>query len=186
MQHEHKYRITYTLTARDYAAMASALTRRPWQRSIVTMVLWLFSVWCLLVFFTDLYNPVIMAKAIVESSFWLWLPACLVVVAFFSLATHWLAWGASFLSYRQIASADATIAITLSDDAIRVRSTVADSTVPWASVKRVIRAKHYLVLPISKREAFILPRRSFENQSVFDDAFRYASEQISAGSLGAG
>ncbi|WP_425349958.1 hypothetical protein [Rhizobium acidisoli] len=42
------------------------------------------------------------------------------------------------------------------------------------------------MLPISKREAFILPRRSFENQKRFEDAFRYASAQISAGSAGAG
>ncbi|QAS82199.1 YcxB family protein (plasmid) [Rhizobium acidisoli] len=57
---------------------------------------------------------------------------------------------------------------------------------PGASVKRIIREKDYLMLPISKREAFILPRRSFENQKRFEDAFRYASAQISAGSAGAG
>ena len=107
-------------------------------------------------------------------------------MAFFSLATHWLAWGASFLYYRQIASADATITISMNDDAIRVRSDVADSTVPWATVKRIIREKDYLMLPISKREAFILPRRSFENQKHFEDAFHYANEKISAGPVGAG
>lgn len=186
MQAEPTFQITYTLTAWDYAAMARALTRRPWHRSIVTVVLWLFSVWCLLVFFTDLYNPLIMINAVADSSSWLWLPAGLVVVALVSLATHWLAWGASFLSYRQIASADATITISFNDDAIHVKSNVADSTVPWASVKRIIREKDYLMLPISKREAFILPRRSFENQKRFEDAFRYASAQISAGSAGAG
>ncbi len=48
--------------------MARAIARRPWQRSIVTMALWLFSVWCLLVFFNDLYNPVTMVSAIADSS----------------------------------------------------------------------------------------------------------------------
>jgi hypothetical protein len=186
MQNEPKYQITYTLTRWDYAAMARALTRRPWHRSIVTMVLWLLSVWCLLVLFTDLYNPVTMINAVAENSSWLWLPACLLIVAFFSLATHWLAWGASFLYYRQIASADATITISLDDDAIRVRSHVADSTVPWATVKRIIGEKDYLMLPISKREAFILPRRSFENQMHFEDAFHYANEKILAGPVVAG
>ncbi|WP_276121875.1 YcxB family protein [Pararhizobium qamdonense] len=186
MPNESKYQITYTLTAWDYAAMARALTRRPWHRSIITLVLWLISVWCLLVLFTDLYNPVTMINAIAENGSWLWLPACLLVVAFFSLGTHWLAWGASFLYYRQIASADATISISLSDDAIRVKSNVADSTVPWATVKRVIREENYLLLPISKREAFILPRRGFETQDSFEDAFRYVTEKILAGTVGAG
>ena len=112
---------------------------------------WLRSVWCLLGFFTDLYNPLTMISAVADSSSWLWLPAGLVVVALVSLATHLLAWGASFLSYRQIASADATITISFSDDAIQVRSNVADSTAPWASVKRIIREKDHLMLPISKR-----------------------------------
>jgi len=67
MQDEPKYQITYTLTRWDYAAMARALTRRPWHRSIVTMVLWLLSVWCLLVLFTDLYNPVTMINAVAEA-----------------------------------------------------------------------------------------------------------------------
>ncbi|MGR9059432.1 YcxB family protein (plasmid) [Rhizobium leguminosarum] len=71
--------------------------------------------------------------------------------------------------------------MTLSDDAVRVTSRVADSTVPWTSVKRVIREKSYLMLPISKREAFILPRRGFETEERFNDAWRYASKQISAG-----
>jgi len=74
----------------------------------------------------------------------------------------------------------------MNDDAIRVRSDVADSTVPWATVKRIIREKDYLMLPISKREAFILPRRSFENQKHFEDAFLYTNEKILAGPLGAG
>ncbi|MDP9734968.1 UNVERIFIED_ORG: hypothetical protein QE446_005111 [Rhizobium sp. SORGH_AS260] len=167
MLDEPKYQITYTLTAWDYAAMARALTRRPWHRSVITLALWLLSVWCLLVFFTDLYNPVTLINVIAESSFWLWLPTCLLVVALLSLATHWLAWGASFLYYGQIASADATITISLSDEAVRVRSSVADSIVPWATVKRIIREEHYLMLPISKREAFILPRRSFKTQNSF-------------------
>lgn len=186
MQAEPKYQITYTLTARDYAAMARALTRRPWQRSIVTMVLWLVSVWCLLAFFTDVYNPITMINDVAESSSWIWLPTSLVFVTLLSLATHWLAWGASFLYYRQIASADATITVSLSDDTIQVRSNVADSTIPWATVKRIIREKDYLMLPISKREAFILPRRGFATQKRFEDAFRYASEKISAAPVRAG
>ncbi|MFP3802294.1 hypothetical protein, partial [Paraburkholderia sp. SIMBA_027] len=60
MQIEPEYKITYALTARDYAAMARALTRRPWHRSIVTMVLWLFCVWCLLVFSTNASSPLTM------------------------------------------------------------------------------------------------------------------------------
>lgn len=171
MQTEPDFKITYTLTAWDYAAMARALSRRPWQRSIVTMVLRLFSVWCLLVFFTDLYNPMAMVIVVAEDDSWLWICGCLVLVAAISLGTHWLAWAASFPYYRQIASTDATISLTLSEDAIRVRSSVADSTVPWAMVKRIIEEKDYLMLPISKREAFILPRRGFESEQRFKDAF---------------
>jgi hypothetical protein len=62
MQTEPNFKIAYTLTAWDYATMARALSRRPGQRSIVTIVLWLFSVWCLLAFYTDLYNPVTMTS----------------------------------------------------------------------------------------------------------------------------
>jgi hypothetical protein len=173
------FQITYTLTRRDYAAMARALTRRPWQRSLVTMVLWLFAVWCLMVFYTNVYNPVVMVEAMVADGSMLWMVGGLAIVLLVSLATHWLAWGASFLSYRQIASADATITTTLSDDAIRVTSSVADSTVPWTTVKRIIRERNYLMLPISKREAFILPRRGFAAQQEFDDACRYAAARHS-------
>lgn len=100
MQTEPKFQITYTLTAWDYAAMARALTRRPWQRSIVTMALWLFSVWCLLVFFTGLYNPVTMVSAVTDVSSWLWILASVVVVTLLFLATHWLAWAASLPTNR--------------------------------------------------------------------------------------
>ncbi len=72
--------------------------------------------------------------------------ACLVVVTLFFIARHWIALGTSFLYYRQIASADTTITVTLYDDAIRVWSSVADSSAPWATVKCVIREKDYLML----------------------------------------
>lgn len=52
--------------------------------------------------------------------------------------------------------------------------------VPGATVMRVVREKSYLMLPISKREAFILPRRSFENEEYFNEPCWYASKQLSA------
>jgi hypothetical protein len=177
---ELKFETTYRLTAWDYAAMARALTRRPWQRSIITMILLLFSVWCLLVLSTDEYNPLTMTGAIVDSGSTLWMLGLLAVILLFSLGGHWLSWAVSFLYYRQIASADATITITLNDDAIRVSSSVADSTVPWATVKRIICERDYLMLAISKREAFIMPRRGFESPERFDDACRYATGLLSA------
>jgi hypothetical protein len=81
---------------------------------------------------------------------------------------------------RQIASANATITLALSDDAVGVKSSVADSTVPWTTVKRVIRENSYLMLPISKREAFILPRRSFDSDKCFNDPWRYVSKHPAA------
>ena len=177
---EPKFQTTYTLTAWDYAAMARGLTRRPWTRSMITMVLWLFAVWCLLVFSTNECNPVTMAGAIVASGATLWMLGCLVVVLLISLGTHWLSWAISFLYYRQIASANATITIALHDDAIRVKSSVANSSVPWATVKRIIVERDCLMLAISKREAFILPRRGFESQEQFDNVYDYARRRRSA------
>jgi hypothetical protein len=143
------------------------------------MILLLFSIWCLLVLSTDEYNPLTMARAIVDSGSTLWMLGLLAVILLFSLGTHWLSWVVSFLYYRQIASADATITVALNDDAIRVSSSVADSTVPWTTVKRTICERDYLMLAISKREAFVLPRRSFESQERFDDACRYATGRLS-------
>ncbi len=180
MQAYPEFQIAYTMTRWDYAAMARALTRRPWQRSIVTMVLLLFAVWCLMVFSTNVYNPVTMASAIVASGSTLWMVGCLIVISLFSLGGHWLAWAISFLYYRQIASADATTTTTLAEDGVRVTSSVANSTVPWVTVKRVVCERDYLLLPISKREAFILPRRGFASQEHFNDACRYAGSRLSA------
>ncbi len=177
MQAERKFQITYTMTPWDYAVMTKAITRRPWQGGVLTTVLWLFSVWCLLALFTDTYDPVVMAQAILASRrFQLISAGLLVAVLTFSIFSHWFAWAISFLHYRQIASANATVTMTLTDTAIEGNSSVADTKAPWLTVKRVIRERDHLFLPISKREAFILPRRGF--QSNADEVSRYAAAQF--------
>jgi hypothetical protein len=181
MQADVKFQITYTMTSWDYAAMTRAITRRPWQRSILTLVLWLFSVWCVLALFNGIYNPAVMVQAILASRSSLWILAALFfVVLTFSMFSHWFAWAISFLYYRQLASADATITMTLTDAAIEGNSSVAEAKVPWVTVKRVIRERDHLFLPISKREAFILPRRGFRSDADFDEASRYAAAQTLA------
>jgi hypothetical protein len=181
MQPETKFQITYTMTIWDYAAMTRAIARRPWQRSILTAVLWLFSVWCLLVLFTDVYDPVVMARAILASRPSLWISVILLIIVLaFSVFSHWFAWAISFLYYRQLASADATITMTLTDTTVEGISDVAETNVPWVTVKRVIRERDHLFLPISKREAFILPRRGFQSDADFDEASRYAARILAS------
>ncbi|CDZ34662.1 Hypothetical protein NGAL_HAMBI1145_24470 [Neorhizobium galegae bv. officinalis] len=181
MQADRKFQITYTMTPWDYAAMTKAIARRPWQRGVLTTLLWLFSVWCLVALFTDTYDPVVMAQAILASRQSLFISAGLLVAVFtFSIFSHWFAWAISFLYYPQLASADATITMTLTDTAIEGNSSVGDTKTPWLTVKRVIRERDHLLLPISKREAFILPRRGFQSNADFDEASRYAAGQFLA------
>ncbi|MBB3461364.1 YcxB family protein [Rhizobium sp. BK377] len=173
------FQITYTMTSQDYAAMTRALTRRPLPRSILTLALWLFSVWCLIVFLTDTYDPVVMARAIFASTSSVLISAAVfVAITVFSIFSHWFAWAIAFLYYRQIASADATVTMTMSEAVVEASSTVADTKAPWSTVKRVLRERDYLFLAISKREAFILPRRSFGPEARFDAACRYAEARV--------
>lgn len=180
MQADRKFQITYTLTPWDYAAMTRAITRRPLQRSAVTLALWLFSVWCLLVLFTEIFNPITMVRAIFTSGSPFWVLAVLCIVVLFSVFSHWFAWAVSFFYFRQLASAGVTITMALTNEIVEGNSTVADTRAPWATVKRIVRERDYLFLPISNREAFILPRRGFASDTEFDAACRYAAERISA------
>jgi hypothetical protein len=180
MHNGRKFQITYTMTPRDYTAMTRAVTRRPWQRRLITLALWLFSVWCLLVLFTDVFNPITMIRAIIAAKSWAWILAIMTGVLLYTVASHWIAWAISFAYYRELASADATITMTLTDEGVGGESNVTDTKAPWTTVKRIIREKDYLFLPISKREAFILPRRGFASNTQFDAAHRFATERVSA------
>lgn len=174
------FQITYTMTPRDYAAMGRALTRRSWRYSAIALTLWLLCVWCIAAWLTGIFNPLAMIRSLFQSRLSLWAVAVLgmgVLVTFFS---HWLSWTFSFLCYKQIASANTTITMGLTDEAIETSSSVADSTLPWTAVKRVIREIDYLFLPISKRESLILPRRSFASDAEFDEACQYVVERVSA------
>ena len=178
MQADPTFQITYTMTSRDYAAMARALTRRPLARSILTLVLWLCSAWCLVFLSTDVANPLEIGRAIlaIPSSLWFF-AAVFVFIGVISIFSHWFSWAVAFLYYRQLATADATVTMTMGDTEVEASSTVANTTTPWATVKRVLRERDYLFLALSKREAFILPRRGFGSQAAFDAACRYAEER---------
>ncbi|KAB1122132.1 YcxB family protein [Neorhizobium galegae] len=69
--------------------------------------------------------------------------------------------------------------MTLTDETVGGESSVGDTKAPWATVKRIIREKGYLFLPISKREAFILPRRGFASDTQFDAAWQFATARVS-------
>lgn len=179
MQNGRKFHIAYTMTPWDYAAMTRAVTHRPWQRRMITLALWLFSVWCLLVLFTDGFNPITMIRAIIAGNSWPWILAIMTGVLLYTVASHWIAWAISFAYYKELASADATITMTLTDEAVSGESSVANTKTPWTTVTRIIREKDFLFLPISKREAFILPRRGFASDMEFDAAYRFATERVS-------
>ena len=62
--------------------MTKAIARRPWERSVLTTLLWLFSVWCLVALFTDTYDPVVMAQAILASRRSLFISVGLLIAVF--------------------------------------------------------------------------------------------------------
>ncbi len=177
---DERFEITYTLTPGDYAAMTSAITRRSFGRNLYTFVLLMASVWCLMVFFMKIYDPLEMmrrvaADIISASAF----TALLIFVCAVTIANQWIVWGVSYLHYRKLASAGSTISMTMDETGIKSRSSVASSVIPWNTVKRVLREKDHMIAAISEREALIFPRRSFKSEEDFDAAVVYASERAS-------
>lgn len=178
MTAERAFEITYTMTSWDYAAMTRFVMRRPLWRGLVVLALWLVAVWCLIAYSTGVYNPVTLIRGIMLSGQAWFFILVLALFAFFALMGHWLMWALSFLYYRQLAAADATITMALTEEGIEGTSTIADTKVPWSTVKRVVRAPTYLFLPISKREAFVFPRRAFESEAQFEAAYRFAEAHV--------
>ncbi len=178
---EHKkFEISYTITARDYAAMTSAITRRPLRKNLRTLVLLLFSVWCLIFFYTNVYNPIEMIATVASSIVsTLSFTALLIFLLAITVANTWLVRILSYSFYRHLASADATITMTMDETSIQSLSSVANTVIPWRTVKRVMREPDHLIVSISAREAFIFPRRSFESGEEFDAAILYAEDQVS-------
>ena len=86
----------------------------------------------------------------------------------------------AFLYYRQLASAGATFTMTLAHAVVEGASAIGDTSIPWTTIKRTIRDKEHLFLPISKREALILPRRGFASDAEFDAACDYAAARVEA------
>ncbi|SCX27235.1 hypothetical protein DSM25558_4183 [Agrobacterium sp. DSM 25558] len=178
---DERFEITYTLTPRDYAAMTSAITRRSFGRNLFTFALLVASVWCLMVFFMKIYDPLEMmrrvaADSISASAF----TALLIFVCAVTIANQWIVWGVSYLHYRKLASAGSTITITMDETGIQSRSSVASSVIPWNTVKRVLREKDHMISAISEREALILPRRSFKSEEDFNAAVVYALGRVSS------
>ncbi|MFJ1302759.1 YcxB family protein [Pseudomonadota bacterium AL_CKDN230030165-1A_HGKHYDSX7] len=171
---------TYTLTPGDYAAMTVALTRRSWARRLLKLTLWVLVFWVALSCLTGIWNPLTLARIVMASGGTPWIGGALLFAALLILFGHWIAWGISFLYYRQLSSAGATITLALTDDAVEATSNVADTRVPWISVKRVIADSRHIFLAISKREALILPRRAFASEADFDAARRYAETRQKA------
>lgn len=179
---ESQHQITYTLNARDYAAMTRELTRRPLWRGAVMLGIMLVGVWCLVAYSTGVYDPLLIAQGIHRSGALPWFLGGMGAAVLLAVSSHWFAWAISFLYYRQLASADAVITLGLADDGIHATSSVANTDLPWASIKRVVRTRAHVFLPISRREALIMPRRAFASDAAFEDATRYARERMAAAS----
>ena len=171
---------TYTLTPGDYAAMTVALTRRSWTRRLLTLAIWVAIFWFALACLTALWNPALLARVLLASGGMYWIGGALLFAALLILFGHWIAWGISFLYYRQLSSAGATITIALTDEAVEATSNVADTRLPWTTVKRVIGDARHTFLAISKREALILPRRAFASDADFAAARQYAEARQKA------
>lgn len=150
---DERFEITYTLTPRDYAAMTSAITRRSFGRNLFTFALLVASVWCLMVFFMKIYDPLEMirrvaADSISASAF----TALLIFVCAVTIANKWIVWGVSYLHYSKLSSAGSTITIKMDKKGIQSRSSVASSVIPWNTVKRVLREKDHMIAAIQNEK----------------------------------
>ncbi|WP_445541615.1 YcxB family protein [Agrobacterium sp. DKPNP3] len=161
--------------------MTRVLTKRSLARNSLAFVLWLFSLWYLIGLLTDIVNPKLMATFLYASSFYFWIFLAIIAVSILlSFFNHWLAAGISFFYFRQIASAGATLTLTMSEGGVESQSEVAKVKFPWRAVKRIIHEGNYLIMAISRREAIIFPRRGFNTDSEFEAAYQFAADRLSA------
>ncbi|MDO1585415.1 YcxB family protein [Rhizobium oryzicola] len=161
--------------------MTRVLTRRPLARNSLAFVLWLFSLWYFIGLLTDIFNPKFMAKFLYASSFYFWIFFAMIAFSILlSYFNHWLAAGISFFYFRQMASADARVTLTMSEEGIESQSEVAKVNFPWRAVKRIVHEGNYLIMAISKREAIIFPRRGFNTDSEFEAAYQFAADRLLA------
>lgn len=175
---EREIKITYTMSSLDYAATILAISRQTFGQGVRAFVLWLLAGWLAATLFTNIYDPILLLRWVSSSALSILIAVMLVIVlAALTVAHRWFLWAISLLYYRRTALADATVTVSLTEAGIESTSVVADTRIPWSTVKRVVRDRDHLVLAISRYEAVVLPRRAFANETDFDEAYTFTSRR---------
>jgi hypothetical protein len=158
-----RYEFTYVMQRRDFVALTFAIQQiTPW-RFVATIVL------CI-IFMTGAYllgnGP--QAATILER------PMEIVVLAGFEVVTllflifpfRWFyLWYAASTVFRRNAAAGKAMRFVIDAAAIVGGMEGISTTVAWPAVTRLIEKPNHLFLAISRREAMILPRRTFANDT---------------------
>ncbi|MDQ8033932.1 MAG: YcxB family protein [Bordetella sp.] len=177
MQAPHE--ITYTLTSRDYAAAMRALLHTPWWQRLIPLGACVIALWAFTAMRAGIYNPVVIAELVYRHGP-AWLPAAALGLLLLGLSGPWIGGAMTAMYFRQLAAANATLHITLADDAVTSRASIGSSVIPWHTIRRVLCTRESLILALSKREAVILPRRGFVSDAAFAAAHDYALARLAA------
>lgn len=104
-----------------------------------------------------------------ELPLWAWI--FVIVASALLLAPHWLLTSPmAAMIFSSNAVANQQLEFTLNERGIstRVIDLEITSQIGWAAVQRLIETRHGLFLTISRREALVLPRRSFDGTGNYD------------------
>ena len=164
------FSITYQMTRADYQAMLSAVLTRPlWYRIVI--VIGCLSAWIAIALY--------LSKTM--DDFWRFLSLVVAgragwplyaALAALPLILFWeplMAFIGSF-SFRKNALAKHPTSVRADGDQIEIKVAELVSTIPWASITKVVETKKRLLLMIATQQAIILPRSAFASEADYTAA----------------
>jgi hypothetical protein len=95
-----------------------------------------------------------------------------------SLVAHHLSAVTNAPFFKNFWAANQEIALSFQPSGIEASMADTRSDVGWAVVKRIIETRTYLFLAVSKREAFVVPRRVFASDDAYQAARNFIASQV--------
>jgi hypothetical protein len=169
----------YTFGEADQDALVRALLRPLWQFRLIMLAVWLayvtFMVWMMkpqsplwasLVDFAAFHDPQWPIYAIVGSF----------LLIFLLLPDLRRMLGRRI--YRKSLIANSVNAFEIGDDGFTFSAPHRVATIKWPLIKRIIVTEERLFLLVSKREAFVLPRRAFADAAGYAAVVALAQRKV--------
>jgi uncharacterized integral membrane protein len=112
-------------------------------------------------------------------------PAILLVLVFAPAVRHWQTRRAVHKAFKETAPGE-TVGrqrLTLTSEALVVKTQVADMTVPWADIEDITTRDAHAFVYTTADQALVIPRRAFPDPATFD-GFMETVERYRAASAG--